>query len=171
MAAADTSQERRYISCADTAKLVRKALKAEFPGQKFSVRSSTYAGGASIHVNWIDGPSESAVESVTCLYQGASFDGMTDMASYHNALLTGEDGMPELVHFGANYVIGQRRISDEAEAKLVAEVEALIGEFRKTDRIPVYVDDLGGITLLSGSTEWATDVLYRMSVRRAGDPR
>jgi hypothetical protein len=171
MAAADTSRERRYISCADTAKLVRKALKAEFPGRKFSVRSSTYAGGASIHVNWIDGPSEQAVRAVTDLYAGASFDGMIDLQSYHDSFLTGEDGMPELVHFGANFVIPQRSISEEAEGALVAEVEALIGRFEKSERIPVYVDDFGGITLLSGCTEWATDVLYRMSVRRAGDPR
>jgi hypothetical protein len=79
--------------------------------------------------------------------------------------------LPEVVHFGADYVIGQRSISEKAEGKLVEEVEALIGPFRKQDRIPVYVDDLGDVSLLSGSTEWATDLLYRMSVRRAGDPR
>ena len=37
-----------YLTCAETAKLVRSALKAAFPGVKFSVCSSTYSGGASI---------------------------------------------------------------------------------------------------------------------------
>lgn len=35
----------RYLSCAETAKLVRQALKEAFPGVKFGVRSSTYSGG------------------------------------------------------------------------------------------------------------------------------
>lgn len=39
--------EKTYQSCAETAKLLRQALKESFPGVKFSVRSSTYAGGAS----------------------------------------------------------------------------------------------------------------------------
>ena len=32
-----------FISAADTAKLVRKALKVSFPGVKFSVISNTYS--------------------------------------------------------------------------------------------------------------------------------
>lgn len=45
---------REYISCADTAKLIRQAIKEAFPGVKFSVRSSVYSGGASITVEWLD---------------------------------------------------------------------------------------------------------------------
>ena len=44
------SAEVRYLTCAETAKLARAALKQAFPGVRFSVRSDTYAGGASIHV-------------------------------------------------------------------------------------------------------------------------
>lgn len=71
---------REYISCADTAKLVRAALKKAFPGIKFSVRSDVYAGGASIRVRWTDGPSQSAVKAVAGCYAGGGFDGMIDMA-------------------------------------------------------------------------------------------
>ena len=39
-----------YLTAADTAKLVRKALAKAFPDVKFYVRSDTYAGGASIDV-------------------------------------------------------------------------------------------------------------------------
>ena len=41
----------RYLTCAETAKLVRKALKEAFPDVKFSVRSNVYSGGASLSVN------------------------------------------------------------------------------------------------------------------------
>lgn len=72
-------QDTYYMTCADTAKLVRAALKREFPGQKFSVRSHTYTGGASIDVRWTDGPQEPEVKAVAGQYDGAGFDGMIDL--------------------------------------------------------------------------------------------
>ena len=39
-----------YLSAAETAVLIRKALAKSFPGTKFYVRSETYSGGASIDV-------------------------------------------------------------------------------------------------------------------------
>lgn len=68
-----------YLSCAETAKLVRAALKKNFPGVKFSVRSDNYAGGASIDVRWLDGPYKGAVEKVAKSFTGGGFDGMIDM--------------------------------------------------------------------------------------------
>lgn len=69
-----------YISAAETAKLVRAALKRNFPGVKFSVKSETYSGGASINVYWIDGPTRKQVEAVTGNYAGGRFDGGIDLA-------------------------------------------------------------------------------------------
>jgi len=68
-----------YLSCAATAKLVRAALKKAFPGIKFSVRSSTYAGGASMSVKWTDGPTTKEVEKITGPFAGGGFDGMIDL--------------------------------------------------------------------------------------------
>lgn len=140
-----------YLSCADTAKLMRGALKREFPGVKFSVRSSTYSGGASINVGWIDGPTAHQVEQVTSAYSGADFDGMIDMKSY-NASWLEEDGtahlahapgtggskgsIPEsigsprtpgarLVHFGADFVFTDRRYSDAFTARREAAAEQI----------------------------------------------
>jgi hypothetical protein len=117
----------RYLSCVDTAKLVRKALRADFPGVKFSVRSSTYAGGASIDVGWTDGPTSKQVDGTLKLYEGASFDGMIDLKSYHDSILMGENG-PEVVHFGADYVMGQRRVSDLRTSIYRVELERFVGE-------------------------------------------
>lgn len=100
--------DKRYLSCAETAKLVRKALKEKFPGIKFSVRSKTYSGGASITVSWTDGPTTKQVDAVTDFFEGASFDGMIDLKSYHDAILNGER-----VHFGADYVFSNRHYSVE----------------------------------------------------------
>lgn len=92
-----------YLTCADTAKLIRKALKEAFPEIKFSVRSSVYAGGASVQVRWFMGPLVAEVETIAKAFSGASFDGMTDSTSYKTHAL---DGQP--VSFGANYIFCTR---------------------------------------------------------------
>lgn len=96
-----------YLSCADTAKLLRAALKEAFPGVKFSVKSSTYSGGASIRVHWVDGPRTARVEPIAQRFAGASFDGMIDLKSYHTSELNGRH-----VHFGADYVFCERSTSN-----------------------------------------------------------
>lgn len=86
-----------YLSAAQTAKLIRAALKAAFPGVNFSVRSRTYSMGASIDVRWDDGPTSADVEKVAKRYQGASFDGMIDLkTSLDHWLLP--DGSVVLAH-------------------------------------------------------------------------
>ena len=104
------TSERRYIDTVEVAKLLRKALKAEFPGVKFSVRSSRYAGGSSIHVDYTDGPRQQDVQAVCNRYCGASFDGMIDLKEYHDSIITTENGA-EVVHFGADFIHAQREFS------------------------------------------------------------
>ena len=80
----------KYLSCAETAKLVRKQLAAKFPGVKFSVVSKTYSGGASIRVTYMDGPNIHAVKQVAEHFEGATFDSMQDMKLHPNQ---SEDGV------------------------------------------------------------------------------
>src|SRR5579883_516702 len=104
--------QKQYLSCAETAKLVRQALKESFPGVKFSVRSHTYSGGASIRIGWIDGPNAHQVDQVAKSFEGKYFDGMIDYAGYKNHAL---DGKP--VSLGASYVFTDREYSDAAVAR------------------------------------------------------
>ena len=107
-----------YISVTDTAKLIRKALKAQFPNVKFSVQSKSYSMGASITVYWTDGPTTDAVDKIVKQFEGASFDGMIDLKSYHSSMLDGRE-----VHFDADYVFTQRSISNEdAKMELAKEL-------------------------------------------------
>ncbi len=117
----------RYITVAETAKLVRKALKHNFKGYKFSVRSKSYSGGASVDVDWTDGPTVSDVDKVIKRFEGASFDGMIDLKSHHDSILMSEDGTPEEVSYAADYVFSHRSFSDEAEAKIIAGIEEKYG--------------------------------------------
>ena len=52
------------MSCAETAKFVRTESKKNFPGVKFSVRSSVYSGGASIGVSRVLGPTTKEVDAI-----------------------------------------------------------------------------------------------------------
>lgn len=108
MATRAAKSEPRRISCADTAKLVRAALKQSFPGVKFSVTSKTYSGGASVDVSWTDGPTTKEVDAISKQFEGASFDGMIDLKEYHASTLNGER-----VRFGADFVMSQRNYSVE----------------------------------------------------------
>jgi hypothetical protein len=82
----------RQLSAAETASLVRKAVKTAHPGVEFRVRSKTYAGGASVDVSWTYGPTAAQIEATAKLYQGATFDGMTDCSTYRESLLSTDDG-------------------------------------------------------------------------------
>lgn len=129
MEATTTPVTPRYLDVAETAKLVRKALKAAFPGVKFSVRSSRFSMGTAIDVSYTDDLEWREVENVIGVFQGGRFDGMTD-SSYgvyswlcaHGATVAESYGHTpgldelaapccadaELVKFGAKYVHAQR---------------------------------------------------------------
>lgn len=113
------TERARYLSCAETAKMVRAVLKAAFPAVKFSVRSSNYSMGASIDVSWTDGPTVSRVRAITDQFEGADFDGMQDMKVYRDATRL-ESG--ELVRFGADYIHTSRTISPELANRCIKQV-------------------------------------------------
>ena len=104
-----------YVSPADTARLVRKALKAAFPGAAFFVRTSVYSGGASIDVRWTDGPTTRVVQRVVNGFEGATFDGMIDLKEYRDTVINGER-----VHYGADFIHCHRSYS-EAMYRVAAE--------------------------------------------------
>lgn len=121
----------KYLSCAETAALVRQAVKEAFPGVKFSVKSKTYSGGASIGVRWTDGPTGKQVDAIIQVFSGAYFDGMIDYKGYKYHKLDGAD-----VSFGADFIFGNRDYSDALIAKgIKAVVEAYGGAE------PISVDD------------------------------
>lgn len=157
--------EARYVSQAETAKLMKKQLKAAFPAVKFSVTGKSYSGGGSITVRWTDGPTRKRVQEITGQYGGKGFDGMIDMAYYIDSwVLDGEilgtcsrgtegsrGSVPawgkipphddaELVHFAAGYVSEERRVSPALANRCIAQLAAYWG----ATEIPVAVPGWGG---------------------------
>jgi Large polyvalent protein associated domain 29 len=162
---------KEYLTCAETAKLVRSALKTAFPGTKFGVRSKTYSGGASITVSWTDGPTSADVDKVISLYSGASFDGMIDLKSYHDSILVDENGDARVVHFGADYVFTSRKISAEWRKRLRFEVEHYVGhEVNDSTLLPVstFRGDNGGVGLAKNDHrgEYADTLVHQLASLR-----
>lgn len=84
-----------YYSCAQTAELVRLALRRAFPGQNFLVTRKP-SSGLTILVSWTDGPTADEVRAVAWNFEG----------SYTNKGQT--------FHFGANFILCMREFSDQA---------------------------------------------------------
>ena len=159
-----TTVSREYLSVTETAGLVRQALKQAFPAVKFSVRSKSYAGGASINVQWTDGPRTKRVGPIIERFEGKQFDGMIDFG-YGVEHYLKPDGTPYLRHdpgtggqlgsipetdnrhldtvmpegvrrvrFGADYVFSRRDISDEENK--IAQVTAWLREHCVIEKHP-----------------------------------
>jgi len=144
------TMDKKYLSTADTAKLLRVALKKAFPGKKFSVRSEVYSGGSSINVSWTHGLPEKEVEAIAKQYEGAGFDGMVDYKYYKSSWLlpngevffAGQEGSSDtggmhqrvdiedkpphkdavLVHMGADFVFCKREVSDELQIQVAKDL-------------------------------------------------
>lgn len=114
-----------WVDAAEAAKLVRVALKKEFPGTKFSVKTSKYSMGASISVHYEGGPDEKEVDALVSRYSGKDAPDVTDYsASLHHVLKTNPDGSHEIklwtkdtqlgpdekvVSLGSDYVSAHRK--------------------------------------------------------------
>ena len=73
---------------------IRKELKREFPNTKFSVRYSSFSGGAEWSIRWEDGPTQNEVEKVVRKFQDSHSDFTGDYWDYDpsefNRLFGGE---------------------------------------------------------------------------------
>jgi len=101
-----TDTHTTSLTCAQTAKLLRQALKEVFCTTKFSVRSASYAGGASIDVHWTDGPTGAQVQTICNRFEGADFDGMQDLKTPKKHVVKGQR-----IHYGADCVFAHRALS------------------------------------------------------------
>lgn len=180
-----------HISATETAKMIRARLAETFPGVKFWVKTDQYAGGASIDINWIDGPTAKQVKQITDSYSGAGFDGMNDyktsndawllpdgrviFAEYERAMGESEKTAkphPEAkrVHFGADYIFENRHYSPKAK-DIINKVCAEYGEQEPTYFEYEYKK---GVTVIDWdctklSADWDRAQMINRAIREALD--
>ena len=88
-------------------KNIKIELKELFPKTKFSIKSSSFAGGDSIDVRWADGPTNEEVNKVICKYQEGDFDSMSDCYNYHS----GDKREFNKKHGGVMFIFSKRKYS------------------------------------------------------------
>ncbi len=165
-------QTAKWYSCAETAKLLRKTLKAKFPNVKFSVRSHVYAGGASITAYWTDGPKTEDVKKTCDLYAGARFDGMQDMMIYRTGIMSNEDGSFEEVRYGSDFVSASRTMSPQVQAQLIEEFEKVTSEkYNEMDTykfavVGNYSEYRGHIAIDDKARNWGATIIDLMFQQR-----
>lgn len=115
----------------ECAQILRKRLRAAFPGVKFSVRMARGTAYGWLHVDWTDGPvNGKTVRDICRSVEGERWDGMSECYQQVGPTMTlGEDGGPVLEVWACTGVNTQREISDAA----VAEAAPLVPEIPGVD--------------------------------------
>lgn len=181
----------QYITCKETAKLARAALKKAFAGVKFSVRSDN----SSLRIEWMDGPTVKQIDAVVQCYGGGRFDGMIDMAydvsswlmpdgsaivarNPGSACSRGVDAgcnnakpHPDAkeVRFGARYIFTERLISPTLKMEALARV---CTDYVVPDNVYVQTSDCNGTGQLSadplitsgGCNDYLSSLVHRQLV-------
>lgn len=103
---------RDYLTIDESIKMLKDALRRNFPGVKFSVRRGRGTGYSTVRVTWDGGPSASKVDRVAQRFHGRDFDGMTDSSSYPSALLADAQGNVREVSFGIGFLFTERNLPE-----------------------------------------------------------
>lgn len=120
-------------SIKDTAAALRRALKTEFPGVKFSVRMDRGSAYGWFRVEWTDGPTWQQARPVIDRFQSYDFDHQHDVrVPREPVLLIGADGHAVEHRYCAVGIVDQRDYSPQArawgEANMPAEFEAVMAK-------------------------------------------
>ena len=118
----------------ETAAAMRKTLRAQYPGVRFSVRMSTGTGHGWLHVSWTDGPTDSAVRLFCSRFQSSQFDGQDDAYHQVNAatpytccgVLTHRDYSPAAEQWATNRL---NDLTDPDAVHTLVRAEADYGPF------------------------------------------
>jgi len=103
---------------AETAKAIKKELKAKFPEIKFSIRSNNFANGNSVDISYQNGVPQDEVEKIVRKYQYGHFDGMIDLYEMSNS----REDIPQ-----AKYVQVSRTISEDIKEAKKQEIAKKFG--------------------------------------------
>ena len=95
------------------AKRIKTELAEKFPGINFSIKSKAFASGDNVTVDWTDGPSRDAIESLVFKYRYGTFDASQNLYMHDNH----NDNFPQ-----AQYVMISHHYSDFLYKKAKEEI-------------------------------------------------
>ena len=160
-----TAPPRRETATApESAKLLKQALRAAFPGVTFSVRLSRGTGYGNCYVNWTDGPTVAQVEQITSRFEGEGFDGMTDCSySKDTVLADGRDS-------GLRLILEERRLSPAFARELAAQIAETYGVVAPiiTEQPSGYWEIAGDHRHVADTQQYWSTLIHRASQDQAG---
>lgn len=106
------TEEHKWLRVGEVSRNLRAMLKHEFPGVKFSVRSESYSGGDSCHIEYSDGPAYDKVNKVVSRFDSKTYDGMQELEEYYHTAFHSVAG-----DFG--YTFLSRNISEAIRQRIV----------------------------------------------------
>lgn len=116
MGETDLRFEQVNYTVTETGTEIRRALRAAFPGVKFSLRGSRGTGYGWFNLSWTDGPTTSAVDAVTNGFRSSYFDGMDDSTHTIPATMYADpDGVIREHRYSCHGVNGERAYSESAQ--------------------------------------------------------
>jgi hypothetical protein len=110
-----------HATAPETAKLLKRTLRARFPAVRFSVTLDRGTAYGCANVAWTDGPSVKLVDQIVGPFSGEGFDGSTDCAYHIKALL------PDGRQTGLRLISTARHVSPTLARKAAAQVAAYYG--------------------------------------------
>lgn len=120
-----------YVSAVDTAKIIRKELKQNFPLTKFSVRVSKKSGFEGIDIKWIDGYTPSEVSQVI-----NRFKCKEDFNNPHaNSIIDNWEGQETI--WGAYYLNIERSFSEDFDLEILEAID-ISARYLLQSEIPEY---------------------------------
>lgn len=125
MSTGDLTYERRDYTVKETGTEIRRALRAAFPGVKFSLRGSRGTGYGWFSLSWTDGPTTRQVDAITGGFRSSYFDGMDDSTHQIPATMYADtDGVIREHRYHCNGVNTQRDYSPEADTWARSYIDA-----------------------------------------------
>ncbi len=114
-----------YVTTTEAAAALKTALRAQYPGVKFSVRKDRGTACAWLRVTYTDGPTDRAVQAIADRYSGQRFNAMTDVYDLLPDRLVTIDGQHRAVRYLVDGVIVSRQIGPQGRAAVAARVAAV----------------------------------------------
>lgn len=115
----------QIIATTQAAALLKRALRAQYPGVKFSVRTERGTACAWLRVSYTDGPTVRAVQHIADGYCGQRFNAITDVYDVLPDRLVTVDGRTHSVRYLVDGVLASREIGPEGRAAVAERVAAV----------------------------------------------
>lgn len=140
---------------AQVAQLIRKDIKAAYPGLAFTCTSQTYAGGNSVDVGMTDQTPaiKQGVEAITAKYQEGKFNGMEDIYEYTNA----RTDIPQV-----KYLFVSNKMSPELKQQAYGEVK---GYWAGAEEILPATYEAGCNVYVPSAGAYASELVWRAFCR------